>query len=199
MNHRPRGGNETKMRRIIVFEIDLETIINRTEADDRVRWYEPSDRATLVAHDIKERTLDWFLETGGRITVFESDSQVIGWNFYSFADEPHYGWMLLRMPIDAVYASTSYVLPDHRGNQTTARLKGFAARYFVGEGYKRMLSTVNFRNIASMKAHTFVGARPAADLRIIRLHRCRAVIRRGRLKFGCWNDSHPYELHLDDG
>ena len=186
------------MRRIVFFESDFEDIINRTDLDDRVRWYEPRDRATLLAHDITARTLDWFLDNGGRIAVLDSDGQVVAWILYSFVDEPHYGWLVLRLPADAVYASTSYVLPDHRGHQTTARLMGFAARYFAGEGYKRLLSTVDARNIASMKAHGFIGARPAADLRIIRLHRCRAVIRGGRLKFGCWNESRPYVLDLDD-
>ncbi len=129
------GGFEPAMRRITFFESDFEDIINRTELDDRVRWYEPRDRATLVAWNITARTLDWFLDNGGRIAVLEADGQVVAWNMYSFVDEPHYGWLLLRLPDDAVYASSSYVLPDHRGHQMVARLKGFAARYFAGAGY----------------------------------------------------------------
>ena len=77
------------MRRITFFESDFEDIISRTELDDRVRWYEPRDRATLVARNITAQTLDWFLDNGGRIAVLEADGQVVAWILYSFVDEPH--------------------------------------------------------------------------------------------------------------
>ena len=186
------------MSRTIIFENDLKTIIHRTEIDDRVRWYEPSDRATLIAHDVRERTLDWFLERGCRIAVLESDGQAVAWNFYSFGDMPHFDWMLIHVPGDAVYASNSYVRPGHRGNQTVARLKGFACRYFVGEGYKRLLSSVSRDNIASLKAHEFVGARAIDEIYVARLGGLRGVWRGGRLRLGYWTNARPYELFYDE-
>ena len=186
------------MRRVTFFESTFETLIAGAQVDDRVRWYAPGDREILLARSLELTTLDWFLNNGGRIAVMELDGQVVGWNMYSFVDEPHYGWLLLRLPSDAVYASTSYVMPSHRGHQTVARLKAFTARSFMSEGYKRLLSTVDDSNIASMKAHAFVGARKAAVLRIIKLHRYRAVFRDGGMKLGCWNEPNPYLLDLDD-
>jgi hypothetical protein len=43
-------------------------------------------------------------------------------------------------------------------------MKGFAARHFVSEGYRRNVSAVRSDNRSSLKAHASIGAQPLVSL-----------------------------------
>jgi len=158
------------MARVIVFAADLSDMIAGTGARAGIRWGGPGDRPALTAAGIGATWLDR-IDKGLRFVVAEEDGRIIGHNIYLTFDEvQQYDWLRISLRAEHdVYSSSAFVLPERRGQRLIADMKRFAARDFVAQGYRRMISVVRAGNEASMKAHARVGAVPLLTLTRVRM------------------------------
>ncbi|WP_187969596.1 GNAT family N-acetyltransferase [Aquibium microcysteis] len=163
------------MARIVVFSAELTVIAATTRATGGIRWGGPADRDALVAAGAGPAMVDSaFRESAiARVAVAEEDGRVIGQNVYLAAGALRvYPWLTVELAQGReVLAMGGLVVPEHRGRHLLADIKGFAARAFLDQGYVRMVSVVETRNTASLRAHARIGAVALATLTRIRLGR----------------------------
>lgn len=102
------------------------------------------------------------------------------------------GVLTFDCPSDAVIASNGFVDPAFRGLRYLAAIKAFAAREFQTSGYRRMVSVVRWRNIASRHAHRHAKARPIFRIVVLRgPFRFRLVRATNTLSIGRWSTANP--------
>jgi RimJ/RimL family protein N-acetyltransferase len=161
------------MTRLVVFAADLRDIIARTGSRSEIRWGGPADRGALITAGASAALVDWTIENGSsaRFAVAEENGRIIGQNIYVTGDSIRpYMWLVVRLRTGQdVFGMGALVVPERRGQRLLPDIKGFAARDFVERGYRRMISLVDARNEASIRAHARVGAVPLATLTRVRI------------------------------
>jgi len=187
------------MARVLVFAAELPEIIARTGARSGIRWGGPADRHALIAAGTNETWLDRALDNGARFLVVEEEGRIIGQNIYlthALLDNTRqYPWLALEVqPQHDIYSLGGYVVPEWRGRRLIAHMKGFAARYFVQQGFRRMISLVDADNDASVRAHRHVGAVPLASLTRVRICGLTLVWRDRSLQHVGWRQREPFVL-----
>lgn len=159
------------MARMIVFVADLRDTVARTNPPAMIRWGTTADRDVLLAGGTSEAGVDWALANGARFAVAEQDDRIIAHNIYLTSREVRQqDWLVIRLRQGRdVFSLGGFVRPEYRGRKLLAGIKGYAARYFLEQGYCRNISLVDADNAASIKAHAHVGAVPLTELRRHRL------------------------------
>ena len=106
-------------------------------------------------------------------------------------------WLLVGLRTGLDYMSLNgFVVPDKRGQRLLADVKGFAARHFATEGYRRNISVVHSGNRASVRAHATVAAKPLASLQHMRIGKLSIIARdHGRPRV-MWGTEQPFRVTL---
>ena len=181
-----------------VFSADLAGIVARTESRPGIRWGGPADRHALIAAGTTEVWLDWATNHGAQFVVAEDDGQLIGHVIYLTLEEvQQYEWLVVKVRAQQdVFSIGEFVIPERRGRNLIAAMKGFASRHFCELGYRRNVSVVDASNDASIKAHIKVGGIPIEAVRRVRAGKL-VLVFHGRT-LGCvrWDSKRPYTLVL---
>ena len=167
------------MASIVVFAARLSDIVAKTRPREGIRWGGPADHGALLAAGAGAAMVDGALGEAAiaRVAVAEEAGRIIGQNFYVAAGPIRaYSWLVMELAAGRdVFAMGGFVAPESRGRHLLADIKGFAARAFLDQGYVRMISLVDARNEASLRAHAHVGAVPLATLTRLRVGRLELV------------------------
>jgi L-amino acid N-acyltransferase YncA len=170
------------MARLIIFAADLGVMSAREISTAGIRWGTLDDMGGLVATGVDALWLR-LIDDRAPFAVMEEDGRVIGFTIFMPHEKVYqYRWLVLRLrPHQDVFSTGAFVIPERRGGGITADIKSFAARHYAGQGYRRMVSVVNARNTASIRAHRRVGAAPLGTLRRARIGDINMVWQHGRL------------------
>lgn len=183
------------MARVIVFSADLEEAIARTRPRrPGLRWGKPDDGRALLAIGLGEARLRGHLDRGDQIVVAEEDGRIVGYNIYLTASPVRqHTWLLINLQIGHDYLSMGgFVVPGKRGQRLLGDIKGFAARHFLAEGYRRNISVVHSDNRASLRSHSALGAIPLTTLRHARIGKLRLVAQDGGRPRVMWGSKEPF-------
>lgn len=187
------------MAKMIVFAANLDEIIARTKLRPGIRWGDDKDRQALIAAgDVPERWIGGLLDKRGRLVVAEDDGRIVGHNIYmTYSPIMQNLWLLINLRAGHDYFTQGgYVVPEKRGHRLLADIKGFAARHFAAEGYRRNISLVDADNQSSIKAHTTIGARPLMVFRRTRVGKISLVLKDHRPTHLTWGDKRPFAVTL---
>jgi hypothetical protein len=183
------------MARVIVFAADLDETIARTRPRRAgLRWGMVGDAETLLAIGLRETQLRGCFDRGNRLVVAEQDGRIVGYNIYLTASPlRQHTWLLINLQTGRDYLSMGgFVVPEKRGQRLLGDMKGFAARYFLAEGYRRNISVVHSDNRASLRSHSAVGAIPLTTLRHARIGKLRLVAQDGGIPRVMWGNKQPF-------
>jgi len=185
------------MARTLVFAADLNAIIARTEPRAGIRWCQPADHHHLAAAGLRHRWLDPRTSNGAEIIVAGEDGRIAGYLVCLTTDRTEqFDWLTLVMRQGCDILSFGFVSPEQRGQGLYASMKGFAARHFAEQGYRRDLSVVDYGNLASIRAHERVGAVVAAQLTRFRIGGAVFVWHDRELRHVAWRRNDAYVLSL---
>jgi len=182
------------MARAIVCVAELGAIVAKTQLASGIRWGEAAECSAVDGGTLDPAWIDWFIERGAKIVVAERDDQVVGHVAYLTRElVPQYDWLSLKLqPGKDVLSVGGFVTPRFRGQGLLGSMKGFAARHFIAEGYRRNVSVVDAGNRASLKAHRSIGAYPTARLWRVRIGRLVIVSRDFRPCHATWGEKQRF-------
>jgi RimJ/RimL family protein N-acetyltransferase len=165
------------MSRVIIFAADVNETIARTEPRPGIRWGEPGDLPALSGIGLRETWLKDRLDRGARLVVAEEDGRIVGYVIYvTVSPVRQYSWLLVHLrPKSDTLSMGGFVVPAKRGRQLIGDMKGYAARHFHAEGYRRNISVVRSGNRASVRAHAAIGATPLISLWHARIGKLRLI------------------------
>jgi L-amino acid N-acyltransferase YncA len=170
------------MARLIIFAADLGHMIDLDRSAASVRWGVTADIDRLVTTGVDAHWLR-VLDEQTSFAVKEENGRIVGFTMFLTREKLfQYRWLVLRLrPRHDVFSTGAFVAPDRRGHGITADIKCFAARHYADQGYRRMVSVVEGKNTASIRAHTRIGAAQLGTLRRARIGDINLVWQRGRL------------------
>jgi hypothetical protein len=182
------------MARLIVFAADLNDVIARTGSRPGIRWAMLADSSALIAGGIGGTWLNSFLERGGRLAVAEEDGRIVGYNFYvTYSAVQQHSWLIVDLQAGHDYMSLGgFVVPEKRGQRLLGDIKGFAARHFAAEGYRRNISVTRSDNGSTLRAHAAIGAKPVMSVRRARIGKLSIIAKDGGFPRVLWGNDQPF-------
>jgi RimJ/RimL family protein N-acetyltransferase len=176
------------MARVIVYAADVDETIARTGSRPGIRWGEPADHQAMLAMGVRETWLMGYLNKGARLAVAEEDGRIVGYNIYvTYSPVRQHDWLTVNLRIGHDYLSFGgFVVPERRGRRLLGDLKGFAARHFAAEGYRRNISVVHSDNRSSLRAHAAIGATPVMSVRRARIGKLSIAAKDGGVPRVLW-------------
>jgi len=139
---------------------------------------------------------DWFRQ-GVITSVLQRDGELVGYYSEKEGANRHRNWIsYIPSPGDS-WTLDTWVAPDTRGQGIHGRLMRFVLAERAQAGFVRTLSTIDFFNKRSLRAHAKTGGSHWGPILYARLLGFTLVRAPGVLRVGRWHEDRPLELPVD--
>lgn len=151
------------------------------------------DNPVLAALPLQPSVLDYRFGQGAVCLGAFSGDRIVGCIWFCFGgyDEDEVVCRFVMMPpSQTAWDFDVFVVPEARGGLTFVRMWNEANAYLRARGIRWSLSRISAFNLASLAAHTRLGARPIASAIFVRLGSAQMMLAGRRpyvgLTFGAW-------------
>ena len=172
------------IRRKVIYELDLHNQISLEEKSISVefRFGSYSDVSAKEFHNYDIEAKEFAqerLQKGDIIILGTIDGKVIcyGWLMYNQMDLSMRDYISLND--GSAYSYKIYITESHRGKGILLAYFYFVVQYLLKEGYSRLITWIDKRNIPSIKSHGKVGFVPIGSIMTLKVMEWNSSFMRG--------------------